>query len=102
MTHWDRERWGDFVTIGLLFLTLAVASYYAVRRTWRWDKLGLALTGFFVGLTALFGLAVYVIAFGPVLWLTHLRWVIRVALAMSAVYAIVIMATDEPPQGGSA
>lgn len=98
MSHWDIERWGDFITIGSLFVALLLASYYAIRRTWRWDRLGFALTLFMLGMAGLFGLSVFTMLFGGSQWILHMRWVIRATLTFVAGYAIVIMATDEPPE----
>ena len=96
-SDWGVEEWGNFVTIGSLFLALALASFYAIRRTWRWDRLGASLTTFFIGLTVLFGLSVYGMLW-PAPWLLHIRWALRIGLTAVAAVAIVTMATDEPPR----
>ena len=89
------DQTGDLVTIAIIAVLFAMLTYLTIRRTWRGDALGRALTAVCGGLTV-----AYILTIHRMLWPedqpAEIRWFARIVIIVSAVVAIVALLRDEP------
>lgn len=89
------EQTGDLATIALIAVLFALLTFLTIRRTWRWDALGRALTAVCAGLTV-----AYVLTIHRMLWPdaqpAEVRWLARGVIIVSAIAAIIALLRDEP------
>lgn len=91
------EQWADVLTLGVLTVMWAVMLVLMIRRTWRWDGLGLALTVLVACLSVTYAFACLSIVLDADLWVPPLRWAVRSALLSSGLVTIVALLRDRPP-----
>lgn len=91
------EEWGDVATLGTMTLMWAVMLWFEVRRTWRWDALGSALTVLTACLMISYGAGTLAVFADDDFWRPEIRWAIRVALIFSGVVTIIVLAFDRSP-----
>lgn len=90
------ESWADTATLAMLALMFVVMLYYAIRRTWRWDRLGTALTIVVACLALSYSFGLASIFLTHSLWVPWVRWTIRGLLLGGGAFAILVMKLDEP------
>lgn len=105
------EQWGDLVTLGVLTIMWAVMLVLEIKRTWKWDALGRALTILTFCLLLSFGIATTgVVTTTPsalpcrppnTLWPPEVRWATRAIMAISGTITIVVLALDRQPSNGT-
>jgi hypothetical protein len=91
------EAWGDVATLGMLSLMWWVLLHYAVKRTWRWERLGIALTIVVACLAISYSFSTVTLFLNANLWVPSVRWTTRIALFGAGSFVIVVMRFDAPP-----
>jgi hypothetical protein len=97
MSSWNREQWGNFLTLGMSSLVFWTMTYYMLKRTWRWDWLGRSLTVLSISLACLFTLSTITL-FDALVWPVEVRWLFRVAIIVSGLIVILTLKFDAPPE----
>lgn len=95
------EQWGDVATLGTLTVMWAVMLYFEIRRTWKWDALGRALTVLTACLLVSYGIGTINVITESQLWRAEVRWLIRLALIVSGVITIAVLALDRSPSSAT-
>ena len=89
------EQTGDLAMYCMIAILFAVLVVLTVRRTWRWDALGRALTAVCCGIVIAYGLAAHRLIW-PDEQPAEIRWFARVVIIVSAVAAIIALIRDKP------
>lgn len=92
------EQWGDLVTLGTFGFMFWLMLFFSLRRTWKWDALGRALTVLVGALGVLFTLG-FAAVFNEGLRPFYVRWPSRIVGTLAAVVVIVVLALDDPERG---
>ena len=92
------EQWSDFVTLATLALMWWVMVWFEVRRTWRWDALGRALTALTVCLGISYTVGAATVLVDYEIWTAPVRWTVRIALFGAGVMTIAVLALDTPEE----
>jgi hypothetical protein len=95
MTH---EQWGDVITLVVLAATFWELFRTLIARTWKWERLGVALT-VLVGVLAF---AFSEQALSSILQANVLpllgRYLVRLALIAAGIVTIIVVRFDDAPQ----
>lgn len=97
MTHLGHEQIGDLISLSVLALMFWTMFALELRRTWKWERLGIALTVVTVCLAVSYSAAAFSIVTVDV-WTPIVRYAFRAALIVSGVVTIVVLLFDKPPQ----
>lgn len=93
----SNEQWADVATLSIVALTFLVMLYFELKRTWRWDSLGRALTVLTGCLLVSYAFGVVSLATTWDIWFPALRWSIRGLITISGISVIVVLFRDKPP-----
>lgn len=89
------DQTGDLLTFIIIACLFGLLTILTIRRTWRWDALGRALTAVCAGLTV-----AYLLTIHRLLWTDaqppEIRWLARLIVIVSATAAIIALLRDEP------
>lgn len=91
------EQWADVATLTIVAVAFLVMLFFELKRTWRWDSLGRALTILTGCLLVSHSLSVVSLLTTLDIWVPALRWTIRVTIAVSGIWVIIVLALDRPP-----
>lgn len=98
MTQLGHERIGDLVTLGVLAALFTTMTVLMLRRTWRWERLGIALTVMTGCLALSFWINAAAVATGSALWIPAVRYAIRSVLSLAGLVTLLVLLFDEPPK----
>lgn len=90
------EQAADAITLACLAVMWLLMLYLELRRTWRWERLGVALTIVTACLAFSYTFTTLDLILKADLWIPTVRWITRISLLLSGVFAIVVMRFDDP------
>lgn len=94
------EQWGDVITLGMLGLVFTTMLYYELRRTWRWERLGIALTVITGVLAFIYSVTFLDVFVDALLWVPVLRWSARIVLLGASIATVLVLRFDDPDREG--
>ena len=93
----NHEQWGDLITLAVLAVTFWELFRVMVTRTWKWERLGIALDILIGALAFAFTEQAAAAFLGrPSLLPLVGRYVIRVVLILAGLLTILVLRFDEP------
>lgn len=92
-----KEQWSDVATLGSLAVTFLVMFAFELKRTFRWEALGRALTVLTFCLAVSYAVATFTLAFPYDVWIPVVRWSVRAVLLGACWVTIGVLALDRPP-----